>query len=331
MKKLIVFFLFLGSISLVINYQVFISYRLQDSILTEFNNNEVLTSTFENIKDRDFFLPNITATTLPLKDLKANYFFRFGEYSKALALLDEKKNDNPNWYYAEFLKSLIFNEIGMQDSSAIYAKIAFTNLPNNIGHFERYAITLAQQKNVSKLNDAFIFLNNNDNLFWKIYLGTLLNIEGHSTKETKDIVIKAVKLHYEDKEIFGMANAILYGQKNIDSSLFISNAAQNLFEKLDYKNAALQFESAINLYPGEFAFYENGALAYHLSNNNTKSLELIKVAMDSFPNQGNGKAEYIKALALLELGQKEEACKSLLISRKLNFKQAYQLVSKHCN
>ena len=92
-------------ICLFINFRVYQSYVLQDSLLSEFNKSEVMQSTFEMVKEESFTIPNITATTLPLVALKANYYYRFGDLDSALNLLNLKINDNPHWYLKEFLKA----------------------------------------------------------------------------------------------------------------------------------------------------------------------------------------------------------------------------------
>ena len=91
------------------------------------------------------------------------------------------------------------------------------------------------------------------------------------------------------------------------------------------------YACTVSLFPRDYSYYENAALSAHLASKNQESLDLIQISMDSFPSRGDGKAEYIKALALIEIGQSDEACKYLRISRKNNFKQSFQLINKTCN
>lgn len=318
-------------ISLYINFRVYKSYVLQDSLLSEFNKEEVMNSTFEMIKDEDFNFPNITATTLPLVALKANYYYRFGDLDTALNLLNIKVNDNPHWYLKEFLKSLIYNDIGVRDSSLYYSKLAFEGLPNNIAHFEKYAVNLAIDKDIESLNDAFAIIDKNNNILVRIYLGILLNLNQDFDVNTLNNVSSIIDLHYTDNEIFGMANSILYGKSNMDKALEYTKIAEEFFATKDYNNALIHYNKAITLFPRDYSYYENAALSAHLASKNQESLKLIQISMDSFPSRGDGKAEYIKALALIEIGQSDEACKTLRISRKKNFKQSFQLINKTCN
>ena len=318
-------------ICLFINFRVYQSYVLQDSLLSEFNKSEVMQSTFEMVKEESFTIPNITATTLPLVALKANYYYRFGDLDSALNLLNLKINDNPHWYLKEFLKASIYNDIGVRDSSLYYSKLAFQGLPNNIAHFEKYALNLAINKDTKSLNEAFDIIDINNNIMARIYLGILLNINEEFDVTTLNNVRSIVDLHYADNEIFGMANSILYGKSNMDKALDYTKIAEQYFTQNEYEKALDQYNNAISLFPRDYSYYENAALSAHLASKNQESLKLIQISMDSFPSRNDGKAEYIKALALIALDKKDEACKYLRISRKNNFKQSFQLISKTCN
>ena len=330
MNKL--FFLIpIAFICLFINFRVYQSYVLQDALLSEFNNEEVMNSTFEMVKEESFTFPNITATTLPLVALKANYYYRFGDTDTALNLLNDKINDNPHWHLKEFLKALIYNDLGVRDSSLFYSKLAFEGLPNNIAHFEKYAVNLAITKDIKSLNDAFEMIDINNTIMARIYLGILLNINEEFDVIMLNNVRSIVDLHYNDNEIFGMANSILYGKTNMDKALEYTTIAEQYFTQKDYEKALDQYNNAISLFPRDYSYFENAALSAHLASKNQESLDLIQISMDSFPSRGDGKAEYIKALALIEIGQSDEACKTLRISRKNNFKQSFQLINKTCN
>ena len=57
-------------------------------------------------------LPNITVTTIPMKSIKARYYFNAKKYDKALALLNEGITANPYLFYSENLKAQIFLQQG---------------------------------------------------------------------------------------------------------------------------------------------------------------------------------------------------------------------------
>lgn len=330
MNKLYLLIL-IAFICLFINFRVYQSYVLQDALLTEFNNEEVMKSTFEMVKEESFTFPNITATTLPLVALKANYYYRFGDTDMALNLLNKKVNDNPHWYLKEFLKALIYNDLGVRDSSLFYSRLAFEGLPNNIAHFEKYAINLAINKDVKNLNEAFNIIDINNSIMAKIYLGTLLNINDEFEDNTLRNVKLIVDKHYNDNEIFGMANSILFGKDKMDKALNYTRIAEKYFSQNDYESALAQYNKAISLFPRDYSYFENAALSAHLASKNEEAIELIQISLDSFPSRNDGKAEYIKSLALIALNKKDEACETLRISRKKNFKQSFKLISKTCN
>jgi Tfp pilus assembly protein PilF len=71
------------------------------------------------------------------------------------------------------------------------------------------------------------------------------------------------------------------------------------FNKQDYKNAAQQFEKALEANPLDYAHFENAATANYMIGNLEKAEEQIDVVINDL-NPLNGKCEYIKALILLK-------------------------------
>ncbi|MDB9903012.1 hypothetical protein OAC73_01435 [Flavobacteriaceae bacterium] len=329
MNKLYFILIFLLGCSFI-NYKVYNSYVLQVSVINEFNNSEVLQATFDKIKDFDITIPNITSTTLPFSGLKANYFYRFGDLTKALEILNETNNDNPFWFFNEYLKSSIYSDLGFQDSSYYYSKIASNGLPNNIVHFEKHAINIARNGDIDDLNSTFLKVNSSDPTFFRIYLGVLLNMSDSFNYETKKIIKSNLEFNYKDDEIYFMSNAVLYGKINIDSSSVISKNAEKDFNLKNYDKSIEKYLKAISLFPGDYSYFENLSLSYYLNGNYKKSLTFINQAIDSFPSRNDGKAEYIKALSLIKLGDNSEACSLLRISTKRNFIQAHKLLLESC-
>ena len=116
-------------------------------------------------------IPNITVTTIPLKSVKARYYFHHKRYDKALKLLEEGTRANPYLYYSEYLKSQIYTEKGLLDSALVYGRKAFFNLPNNGLHSSNYLNLLSQRKDWKRIEETFEPLTRNNNpLNWKNFL-----------------------------------------------------------------------------------------------------------------------------------------------------------------
>ena len=74
-------------------------------------------------------IPNITVTTIPMKSIKARYYFNAKKYDKALALLNDGSKANPYLFLSENL-SAIFLRQSKIDSAYVNARKAFYGLPN---------------------------------------------------------------------------------------------------------------------------------------------------------------------------------------------------------
>ena len=79
------------------------------------------------------------------------------------------------------------------------------------------------------------------------------------------------------------------------------------FDQSDYKNAAINFEIALERNPLEFSYYENAATANYLLGNLEKALDQINIVINEM-NPLNGKSEYIKALLFIKMGDPIGAC-----------------------
>ena len=90
-------------------------------LLQDFNSNQynLPINQLENIVPS---IPNITVTTIPIKSIKARYYFKAKKYRKAIELIDEGTKANPYLFYSEILKSQIYQELGKLDSAKYYAK-----------------------------------------------------------------------------------------------------------------------------------------------------------------------------------------------------------------
>jgi len=101
------------------------------------------------------------------------------------------------------------------------------------------------------------------------------------------------------------------------------------FNKQDFKNAAQQFEKALEANPLDYAHFENAATANYMIGELQKAEEQIDVVINDL-NPLNGKCEYIKALIYIKMGDPIGACPLLTTARDLEFSQAAATFDQYC-
>ena len=141
---------------------------------------------------------------------------------------------------------------------------------------------------------------------------------------------RAFDLFPDDKEIFSLMKLAVVGQENLNEAAAISQSAQQLFSKALYVEAALEFEKAAKLDQLEYAHFENIASAYFMAGDYEKALIYSDKVINEF-NPKTGKSEYIKALALLNIGETAKGCELLLKSINFGYDQAKATYDQQCN
>lgn len=327
----IFFFSLITLLCLYVNFQVFNSYLLQYNLIGEFNSGELKETTFNKIKDVEFTLPNITVTVMPLNIIKADYYFRFKNYAKALEITNQKINDNPFLFYKESLKAKIFIETRVKDSALFYSELAFFNLPNNLNHFKDLTVVYGADKNYSKLQDAFnmsSFSKSYDTDFWELYLSTIIAIDSTIPNFIKkDIEDNYFKLQGDNNK--ALSDEILYGKINISKSNELILSANNEFLSGNFDKSLLLFRESIILNPKQYASYENAALCLINLNEYEKALIILNDTQLLFP-EITVKSKFLLGLVLVNLGRNEEACKYLSFAYKNNYKDAFALYNSTC-
>ena len=112
--------------SIFISVKIYDSLKNQMTLLNDFNTNSYNTK-IQELEAMDMSIPNVTVTTIPLKSLKARYYFNNKQYDKALKNLESTNNTNP--YLFEFDYCYCFY-ITILVGSLLYLFITFTILKN---------------------------------------------------------------------------------------------------------------------------------------------------------------------------------------------------------
>jgi len=315
--------------SLYVNNTVYKSQKGQMYLLNDFNTNKY-TIPLNRVESFVPDIPNITVTTIPIKSVKARYFFNAKKYDKALKLLDQGTDANPYLYYSEILKSQIFLAKKQLDSALIYGKKAFFGLPNNNLHAAQYINIINQKRDAAALEEAFESLvAKNDLTNWKNYLVIASEISPKN-EQLRERATKAAKLFPQDKNIQQLYMKIIVGEKAANEANVFSNLGLTQFNQQKYAQAAINFELALAKNPLEYSYYENAATANYLSGNLEKAIVQIDKVINEM-NPLNGKCEYIKALIYIRMGDPIGACPLLKTSVDSGFKQASTSFQQHCN
>ena len=325
---LIFSFLFLTGCIYVTN-TTYKSLKGQMVLLRDFNSNS-FTVPINKIDDFVPEMPNITVTTIPLKSVKARYYFNAKKYDKALSLLSQGTGANPFLYYSELLKSQIFLAKGNIDSAYYYGREAFYNLPNNNLHSTNYVNILIQKRDISLINEAFELLTYKDNkINWKNYLVAASNFTPPGDKLLTEKAKIAKEKFFDDSEFDNLYKSIAVGNRNFTEALNLSNKALEYYNNRDYIKAAEFYQKAVDINPLEFSYRENAAASYYLIGDLMNAEKNIDVVLNEM-NPLTGKAEYIKAIIFIAMGDNLGACPYLQTSLDSGYEQARQAFDQNC-
>ena len=315
--------------SLVVTNKVYESLKAQMMLLSDFNSNSY-SLPVELIDIAVPEIPNITVTTIPINSVKARYYVNAKQYDKALALLDNGTKANPYLYYSEILKSQIFQEKGQIDSALVYAKKAFFGLPNNDLHASSLINLINLKRDRESLEEAFELLTyKNKENNWKNYLIVASGLYPPKDKLLMERAKKVTELFPSNPEFQGLYRQIAVGAAGVNLADQYSAKGLEYFNQQDFKNAAKQFEKALEANPLDYTHFENAATANYMIGDLQKAEEQIDVVINDL-NPLNGKCEYIKALIYIKMGDPIGACPLLAKARDSGFSQAAGTFDQYC-
>ena len=316
--------------SIYVTNRVYESLKGQMFLLQDFNSNQ-FNVPMNQIDTLVPEMPNITVTTIPINSIKARYYFNAGKYDKAIALLEQGTKANPYLFYSELLKSQIYMGKGQMDSASVYAKKAFFGLPNNALHASHYMDIINKTRDRKALEEAYeLLVSNNDINNWRNYLLVASSLYPPKDKILTAKAKQAATLFPQDQNIQGLYRSIAIGNFEANQAATFSNEGLALFNQGDYKNAAINFEKALERNPLEFSYFENAATSNYLLGNIEKALEQINIVITEM-NPLNGKSEYIKALIFIKMGDPIGACPLLETSKDSGYSQAIATFDQYCS
>ncbi len=319
-----------GTIIHIISY---ISLRQQGRLLYEFNNAKY-TLTREELDEISHEFPNLTETAMPIKAMKARYYWLAGNKEEAYEMATKGNLDNPKIHFANNLKSQFFLEESKADSAYIYARKAFYGIPNNMPHFDIYMRTLAFKKDLVEINNAFQMVNKiggDKRTSWIIYLRSLALTRNLGDSFAMAKAQEAYNKYPQDEQIFQLYRMLTYGQPRMLEAENLAKSAKEFFDKSDYLSAAKKYSNALDKDPLQLTYAVNAGMSYFNIKDFSLSLKYFKLAKTSKDVSIVENASRYIALSLYSMGDNSAACAEFLkLFNKFPKRMYQQEFRKYC-
>ena len=311
----------------------FKSLTKQGQLLYEFNNAKY-NMTRAQLDDISHDFPNLTETAMPIKSMKARYYYLQGNKEEAYQMLDEGAKDNPQIFFSENLKAQFLFQEGKLDSAYVYAKKAFEGLPNNMPHYDMYMKTLVAKRDLTTIDQTFekmISLAGNKKIIWTIYIRSLAQTRSLGDPYGMDKAASAYQLFPQDETIFSLYRMLTYGQKRMVEAENLNQQASNLYNNKEFEAAATLFQQAFDKDPLQHTYSLNAGLGYYEAKQYDKALQLFDLALTSKKEDTKERALRFKGLSLYAAGRGPEACAVFLRLKNKYPKRMYQQeFQKYC-
>lgn len=308
-KTIIIFLLFLVPFSTYSSLRVYKSSTEQNKLLAFFNFSR-MDAVADEIESYEMDYPSVTVTALPLKGIKGVYYFKNGEYKKAIELFDESRKHNPFIYLTETFKGMSYFYLNELDSARYYTKIAAEKIPGNLLHLAHYFDVLTASKDSAAIKSEFDKIPRKTTKHNEVYLVAMANTLDPSNRSYADLDKYNINIQsaYSDISKKGIYQ-IKVGYEDMMRAASFHKLGEYYFEENNFESALENFIESSRLNPYEYPYQENLANTYLQLNNNIKSIDIIDEIEKNF--ELTSKSKYIRALAYLALNDNLNACKDL--------------------
>ena len=308
-KIIITFLLLLIPFSTYSTLRVYKSSKEQQKLLAFFNFSR-MEAVADEIESYEMNYPNLTVTALPLKGVKGVYYFKNGEYEKAIKLFEESRKYNPFIYLSETYKGMSYLYLNELDSARYYTEIAAKKIPGNLLHMAHYFDVLTAFKDSAAIKSEFEKIPNKSNKHNEVYLVAMANTLDPSNRsyadlDKYDITIQSAYSDISKKGIY----QIKVGYEDMMRAASFHKLGEYYFEQKNFKSALSNFLESSRLNPYELPYQENLANTYLQLNNNSEAISTINEMEKN--SDLSSKAIYIRALAYLALNDNINGCKDL--------------------
>ncbi len=330
-------------------YVTFLTYKsliVQRSLLQDLNN-EPLKLNYKEIFPTIPSIPNLSATGQPIDAIKGRYLSEAKKYDEALALLDKGREANPVIGYTEFLKAGLYFNTGKLDSAFRNGMVAFNARPRAKTYYQTLMAVLARQRdsvNIKKIFEEYK-LHRPDVFAWSLYLQAMLNAKGAGDPQLLALADSSLRMFKNDPDVGLLVtrraeianNMGIRLAANIDYALSQKyyNEAVAAFgtgnaEKENLGKAASLFVKSATINPGNYVALENAAISYFNMKDWNKAILYFNKEL-ALNVSANGKPEFFKGAALINLGKKQEGCALLQTASAKGYKEADAIIKSNCN
>lgn len=313
--------------SIYIANQVFESFKVQKFVMGEINANPTL-STEEVLKITN--IPNLSTSTLPIKALIARYYIRDQNFPEAIKYLRASYKDNVFIHYNDFLLTSIFAAQGRYDSTLFYAKKAFYNWPRASSYYKNIMFAAVKNKDSLEIKKAFdtSYKYSNNALTWDQYILANFELKSKPLVDLNKLADSALKMFPDSGLMKTKALINSQGGVIVPTNNYAAQGMQ-LYQKGSYVKAAEMYKHAIETEPANYTHYENVAICLYTAKNFNGCIPFFDKAV-SFKENNTGKSEFFKAMALIALNKKDQACGALQAAKAKGYNQADQYIKSNC-
>ena len=329
--SLIALFLIPSLILHVIHYH---SLTQQGALLYEFNTGKFNMSTAQLDEISNDF-PNLTETAMPIKSMKARYYYQYGLKDEAYELIRGGMKDNPYIRFSENLLAQFYYNDKQYDSSYHYSKIAFDNIPNNMPHFSLYMQNLKVKKDINAMIAAYDrvlpLIRGDTKIARTIFLNNIGQVSNIGDPYIIQKAEESFKLYPDDEQFFELYRLFTYGQQNIIQAKAFYESATELYGQMKFDEAAVDFVKALDLDSLNLTYALNAGLSFYEAKDYENAIRYLKVTGTSHKQSHKEKSMRYLALSFLELGQQSKACAQFLKLKNTYPKRMYeQEFQKYC-
>ncbi len=318
------------------------SLRAQLVVLPDLDN-EALTLPLNQVSHIFPSIPNLTSTGQPIDAIVGRYFYENKQYEQAIQLFDKGSKANPYIFYSDFMKADVYYVRNQVDSAYKYATIAYYNRPRAKTYYQTLIAVCAKKKDTAAINKAFFTYTRYRRLQpfgWNMYLMGTLNVLQKGTKELLSMADSALRLFPQDPDLLVRRQEIINSMgiptngfqvpPNLQSTYQqLQAAGKDAFGRNDFNNAALYFVKAASISSEDYSNNENAAISYFNMKEYAKSIVYFDKVIES-KKASDGKSEFFKGAALINLGKKAEGCALLQAAKAKGYQAAEAIIRSNC-
>lgn len=326
--------IFLYLITIISCFTIYLNYEhyrgFVDQLPIMSDRNAILN--YSDVSDLKEYLPNITATTIPIYENKLLYLLNSLDsidIDSLKSILINYSSPNPYLGLKERILADLYAKKGDSDSARFYYEIAFNKLPNNEIYNTNYFNLLADIKDSVALKSAFKKIKIAQKITLKNYINNSMRVLGYNNTYVNYLIDSLLTVYPIDEEIKELSIINKIGHSFYKKSQLEEVLAQKDFENEDYKSAVKGFLKVNELNPFNPIAFENLAISYMKLSDLERARSNFKIVIDSFELK-TGKSEFYYGVLNLEI-DKKKACKYLKIANKLEFSGAEAFINKYCN